>query len=132
MKPRSILRPFLHAFKARRRDRRAQQRRPFLEILEDRTLPSTAYYLSTSGSDASAGSAAAPWATLRHAIPLLHPGDTLYLRGGTYAQSINATSFTVPSGTSWSSPVTISAYPGEAVTLRPSSGPYVVYLTGAV
>src|SRR5262249_3365233 len=90
------------------------------------------YYVSTSGSDAAAGSAAAPWATLRHAVPLLRPGDALYLRGGTYAQALDNGAFTVPSGTSWDNPVTVAAYPGEAVPLRPASGPYVVYLTGPV
>src|SRR5262245_31629777 len=106
-------------------------RRLHLEELEPPVVPRS-FSRSGLGSDANAGSAAAPWATLAHAVPLLHAGDTLYLRAGTYAQSIDATAFAVPSGTSWSSPVTIAAYPGEAVTLRPSSGPYVIFLTGAV
>src|SRR5688572_27325640 len=36
------------------------------------------------GDDAQAGSEAQPWKTLRHALRQLKPGDTLYLRGGTY------------------------------------------------
>src|SRR5262245_41041599 len=36
------------------------------------------------GDDAAAGTEQAPWSTLRHAVRQLNPGDTLYLRGGTY------------------------------------------------
>src|SRR5262249_36959525 len=52
----------------------------------------------------------------------LGPGATLYVRAGTYDESF---SFTVgiPSGTSWNAPVTLSAAPGEAVTILPTTGP---------
>jgi parallel beta-helix repeat protein len=54
----------------------------------------------------------------------LAPGDTLYIRGGTYQGNIN----NIPSGKSWSAPVTLAAYPGETVTVRriEPAGPYVV------
>ena len=42
------------------------------------------YYVSPGGSDASAGTLAAPFATLQKAVNLANPGDTIYMRGGTY------------------------------------------------
>ena len=42
------------------------------------------YYLSPSGSNTNAGTISAPWLTFEHAAGQLIPGDTLYLRGGTY------------------------------------------------
>jgi hypothetical protein len=46
------------------------------------------YYISPSGSDANAGtSAAAPWKTFGHAVPLLFAGDTLNLLNGTYTKA---------------------------------------------
>jgi hypothetical protein len=47
----------------------------------------TYYYVSPSGSDASAGTSSAPWKTFKFAIPKLRPGDTLVLRDGTYNKS---------------------------------------------
>ena len=39
-------------------------------------------YVSTTGNDGNSGGISAPWLTLRYAVAQLHPGDTLYLRGG--------------------------------------------------
>ena len=50
---------------------------------------------------------------------MLTPGDTLFVRSGTYAESLQGT---IPGGTSWSSPVTVVAYPGDTVTIQPTSG----------
>jgi parallel beta-helix repeat protein len=43
----------------------------------------------------------------------LQPGDTLYLRGGTYAQPIRPTDWGGASGTSYSQAITMAGYPGE-------------------
>lgn len=42
------------------------------------------YYIATDGSDANDGSAGTPFATLMHAQSLVVPGDTVFIRGGTY------------------------------------------------
>jgi len=43
------------------------------------------YYVAPAGSDSAAGTQAAPWASIAHAQAVVQPGDTVYLRGGTYA-----------------------------------------------
>src|SRR5262245_40996769 len=54
---------------------------------------------------------ATPKQTIGNARACLSPGDTLFLRGGTYQESLVDGNF--PAGTSWSSPVTFKGYPGE-------------------
>ena len=49
----------------------------------------------------------------------MKPGDTLFVRAGTYVESLEDV---VPGGTSWTSTVTIAAYPGEKPILQPASG----------
>jgi hypothetical protein len=66
------------------------------------------YYVSPSGSDGNAGTLASPWRSINTAVANLKGGDTLYVRGGTYAETVNVN----VSGTA-SSPITITAYPGE-------------------
>lgn len=60
------------------------------------------------GNDANAGSQAAPWKSLAHATRQLKPGDTLYVRGGTYYEKVALTR----SGTT-NAPITIASFPGE-------------------
>lgn len=64
------------------------------------------------GDDAGPGTEAAPWKTLGHAIPRLHAGDTLYLRGGTYYERLNLHIVGLPG-----KPVTIRSYPGELAVI---------------
>lgn len=64
------------------------------------------------GNDANAGSPAAPWKSLAHATRQLQPGDTLFLRGGTYYEKVALTR----SGTT-NAPITIASYPGELAVI---------------
>src|SRR5262245_14002350 len=64
------------------------------------------------GNDANAGTAQAPWKTLAHALRRLKPGDTLYLRGGTYHEKVSLSR----SGTA-EAPITIASHPGELAGL---------------
>lgn len=64
------------------------------------------------GDDQAAGTVAAPWRTVQHAARKLRPGDTLYLRGGTYYEHVSLTR----SGTA-DAPITIASYPGELAVL---------------
>lgn len=67
---------------------------------------------ATRGDDTAAGTERAPWKTLRHALRQLKPGETLYLRGGTYYEKV----FLSRSGTE-QAPITIASYPGEVAVL---------------
>ena len=64
------------------------------------------------GNDANAGTKEAPWKTLGHSLEQLMPGDTLYLRGGTYYEN----AYCAVAGTQ-EKPVTIRSYPGEQAVL---------------
>jgi hypothetical protein len=76
----------------------------------------TTYYVSTSGSDSQSGSAEAPWRTVQKALNTLQPGERALVRAGTYAQDLVMTR-----AGSAEAPITVAAYPGETVTLRPAS-----------
>jgi parallel beta-helix repeat protein len=66
------------------------------------------YYVSPSGNDANPGTFSKPWRTIRKAASKVLPGDTVYIRGGVYRESVDFTK----SGTS-NAPIRILAYPGE-------------------
>jgi len=92
----------------------------------------TTFYVASSGSDSSAGTIGAPWRTLRYAVSRLSAGDTLYIRGGVYSSAsdtIDSQAGAVPSGSSWTSPITIAGHPGEAVAIRPPDGAPAIRLT---
>jgi len=81
------------------------------------------YFVSTAGSDKNSGTEAQPFRTVNKGVSVLKPGDTLYIRRGTYAEALlNA----IPSGLSWDRPVTVAAHPGDEVTIRPGSGEDVI------
>ncbi len=70
------------------------------------------YYIATSGADSNNGSMDSPWGTLNHAQAQLSPGDTLYVRGGTYTQQcVHYSTWTASGGAS--DRVTISGYQNE-------------------
>jgi parallel beta-helix repeat protein len=81
------------------------------------------FYSSPSGSDSNPGTLALPFKTIAKGLTKLTPGATLYLRAGTYAETI---SDSIPSGSSWSSPVTVASYPGETAIIEPSSASIVI------
>ena len=76
----------------------------------------TTYYVAPSasgGSNSNAGtSLAAPFETLEHAINQLTAGDILYIREGTYRETI-----TIDEDGSSGNLITIQNYPGEIVTI---------------
>ncbi|MGI9286894.1 MAG: hypothetical protein ACR2P1_16020, partial [Pseudomonadales bacterium] len=78
------------------------------------TFPAWAgtYYVSVRGDDGNPGSLAQPWQTVNYALTRLRPGDTLYLRGGTYYEQVEVG----VSGTA-SQPITIAGYAGEQTVI---------------
>lgn len=65
-------------------------------------------YVSPTGSNGNPGTFALPWQTVRYGANRLDPGDTLYVRGGTYAEVVLVNK----SGTA-AAPITITNYPNE-------------------
>ncbi len=64
------------------------------------------------GDDQSDGTQPRPWKTLSHAVRQLKPGDTLYLRGGTYYERV-----TVTLKGAADKPITIRSFPGELAVI---------------
>src|SRR5262249_35068368 len=78
------------------------------------------FFVAPNGNDSNPGNETAPFRTLQKAIPLLKPGNTLFVRGGEY-DTINGLldrGSIIPSGTSWDQAITIKAYPGEKPVFR--------------
>lgn len=88
------------------------------------------YYTATTGSDSNPGTQSAPFLTIQKGVIGLRPGDTLYVKAGTYAENLYCPEASwvppgfvcIPSGTSWNAPVTVAAYPGDTVTIQPNAG----------
>ena len=69
------------------------------------------YYVAPSGSNSGSGTQAAPFATLQRAVDIANPGDTIYMRGGTYKFS-SQTNIGTRDGSSGNH-IKVFAYPGE-------------------
>jgi hypothetical protein len=72
----------------------------------------TTFYVAKTGSDANAGTAAFPWATIQKACNSATAGSTVYIKSGTYAESI----WMNVSGTS-GNPITFSNFGSDVVTI---------------
>jgi autotransporter-associated beta strand protein len=78
------------------------------------TAPAATWYLSPTGSDTNAGTAAAPWRTVEKAQSAGAVGDTVICYGGTYYDStVNSTDSTYNYVHTISKGMTFSAYPGQ-------------------
>lgn len=74
------------------------------------------YFVAVSnGNDGNSGTIQAPFKTLERGFGVLLPGDTLYVRGGTYLGFLPM--LKIPSGNSWDQPVIVKAYQQEKVVL---------------
>ncbi|TAL56740.1 MAG: T9SS type A sorting domain-containing protein [Bacteroidetes bacterium] len=92
------------------------------------TASGTVYYVATTGSDSNSGAQASPFLTGNKGVSVLIPGDTLYIKSGTYTEELLDN---IPAGTSWNMPVTVAAYPGNTVTLKPNPGAgFVLHFQG--
>jgi parallel beta-helix repeat protein len=78
------------------------------------TALATDFYVSPTGKASGSGSLGNPWdlKTALHHPNTVHPGDTIWLRGGTYRGSF----ISLLTGASYG-PITVRQYPGERATL---------------
>jgi len=84
-------------------------------VWETQASHAATFYVATSGDDANVGTEKSPFQTLQRGVRVLRAGDTLIVQGGTYPETLV---WVIPSGTSWSQPVTVQAAPGETVILQ--------------
>lgn len=86
-------------------------------LLQSVIAQGATYYVSLSGKDTNSGtSTSAPFRTLLKAVQPLRPGDTLYIRGGTWTEQLDLMRYNT-SGTSGKY-IKIAGYPGEKVIIR--------------
>lgn len=71
------------------------------------------YYVSPGGTDSNPGTIAQPWNSISKANKTLRAGDIVYIRAGTYHESINPAN----SGTQ-GNPIVFKAYEGDTVILK--------------
>src|SRR6202007_121781 len=68
-----------------------------------------AFYVSTTGSDSNPGTLLAPWRTIQHASNSVLAGDTVFVGGGVYNESVNIS----VSGSALAGSITFQTFPGE-------------------
>ena len=78
------------------------------------------YFVATDGSDANVGTIDEPFATISHAIAQVDAGDTIYVRGGTYAIS---QSILLSTDGDEDEPIRLLAYQDEVPILDFASNP---------
>jgi parallel beta-helix repeat protein len=75
------------------------------------------YYVAMNGNDGAAGTSAAPFRTLQHAVNVVQPGDTVLVESGTYVGCRIGVSGTA------AAPITLAAAPGASVLID-APGPH--------
>lgn len=80
-------------------------------LLSPRVSAAT-FYVATNGNDSNSGSLSQPFATIDRAVSVVSPGDTVMVRGGVYAQTVNLWA----QGTA-NARVVFQSYPGETAIL---------------
>jgi hypothetical protein len=71
------------------------------------------YYVNSTGNDANPGTVTQPWRTIQHAVDSVGPGDTIYVRGGTYNEWVSISTSGLPG-----QPITLQGYPNETAILE--------------
>ncbi|UUU20102.1 right-handed parallel beta-helix repeat-containing protein [Streptomyces sp. DSM 40750] len=88
----------------------------------------TSLYVATNGNDSNAGTLSAPLRTIQRAVDLAQAGDTILIRGGTYAPTANIQ--LLKSGTA-SQPIRMGNYNGERVVIDGEGMPYTPGAVGS-
>ena len=80
----------------------------------------SSYYVAANGSDSNSGTQQYPFATIAYAVKLAQPGDTIYIRGGTYYPTKEI--WIGNQGTA-SAPIVFQSYSGETAIIDGSKLP---------
>ena len=96
----------------------------YVEPLEGRCYLS-AIYVSPNGTDAGKGTLSRPFQTIQHAADVARPGETVYIRAGTYHETV-----TVPRSGTKQKPITFTRYKNESVTID-GADPLSGFTTGS-
>jgi Right handed beta helix region len=97
-------------------------------LFSSRIGEATSYYVAPSGLDTNPGTLAQPWRTIQKAADSLEPGNTAYVRAGTYAKvAVNV------SGSADGGYITFCNYPNEtpiidATGVAPPTGDTALFL----
>src|SRR6266581_9637430 len=81
------------------------------------THAATYHVQQASSSDSNPCTAGSPCLTIARGLSIMTAGDTLFIHAGTYTENIRSCCQTIPNGTSWTTPVTLSGFPGETATI---------------
>ena len=71
------------------------------------------YLVSSTGSDTDPGALAQPFATIQHTVDIMNAGDTCYIRGGTYRETVDLSGAVGNKG----NPITLTRYQDKEVIL---------------
>lgn len=99
-----------------------------LTIFFPSILYASVYYVATTGEDSNSGTKISPFKTIKKGVTVLSAGDTLYVKSGTYKETIVSWDTAVSHGTSWDNPITIAAFPGDTVTIEAPRGRAAVWI----
>ena len=101
-----------------------------LALLLAGSLGAAEFFVSPGGSGSNSGAAASPWdlATALSHPAVVKPGDTIWLRGGTYRGTFTSRL----TGTS-ANPILVRQYPGERATIDggDSGGNGILVISGS-
>lgn len=86
--------------------------RPLPPLTDRPKAAGPAVFVSPAGDDAADGSERTPWRSISHALGRAEPGQTIYLRGGTYFENV----YCAAAGTA-DAPITLRSFPGERVII---------------
>jgi hypothetical protein len=84
----------------------------FMALFSGHGFPGS-YYVAANGDNSDSGSIDHPWATIQYAADSVDAGDTVYIRGGSYHETVNLNAV---EGTS-ANPVVFTNYFGETVVI---------------
>jgi hypothetical protein len=86
----------------------------FVVLFLSARLAAQPWYVATSGSDLNSGTLQSPFKTIEKAVSVVQPGQTIYIRGGTYDLT---TTITITNSGTANAVISMFAYPGETPVL---------------